>query len=144
MLIYDDKSKNLIERVGNDTPLIFRESYTNVEFMATNHEVTVANEQLNRALACKFYVTLEEFLSNFDIPISILSAIPKTDLECGFSVNCSINYDTEWVDFYIDCYEENGDSKLEISYWQTPCYGCDKCEGDGAECDRYLSGDALF
>ena len=141
MLIYDTSSENLIKKLGNDAYLKFVESYTNLEFYATNYQMTVANEQMNKKLSIDYYVTLEDFLSNFTIPINYISAIPKTDLECGWNYLCQENWGTCWLDFFIQCVEENGELKFVITYFDTPCIGCDKC--DGIDCDYYQSGDYL-
>lgn len=139
MLVYGKNTENLIKKMGTDTPLIFKESYTNLEFMASIYDLTVANEQANRKLAIDYFVTLEDILSNFTIPINYISAIPKADLECGWNYMCQENFGTAWLDFFITCIEEDDDLKFVIDYFDTPCYGCDKC--DGNNCDYYLSGD---
>ena len=141
MVRYDPGVENLITKLGNDTKLRFRESYTHAEFDATNYEVLKANNEINHMLNILWVVTLEDILDKLKVPNSVMRIIPKEDLACGWNGQCFEGWDDgAWLDFWISCIEEEGKMIFQIDYPATPCAGCRMCDGSFDECDRYLSG----
>lgn len=141
MLHYDKGTEKLIKKLGNDAPLHFKESFTGVEFEASNHQLLIANCDMNYLLRKDGAVTLEQFLAEFEIPIDIVQAVPKDDLKCGWNWACfEVNgWDVDWVTFFISCNDSYGELIFDISYYDTPCIGCNKCNADGSDCERYQS-----
>lgn len=141
MVRYFEGAEALISRLGNDTKLTFRETFTGIKFKASNYEVLRANNVINHTLNMDYCVELLDLVDQFNIPESELLKLPKETFLHGWNIMCFEGWDDgSWIDFWVSCVEEDGEVIFDIEYCAPPCFGCRSCEGHYDSCQDYLQG----
>lgn len=133
MIYHNDETKNLLEMIGSDMPVRWRDVDCGITVTATAYNMTNAISELKDVLILDGVVPLEMFYQL--LTYKRIEKNPYTSTtcsDCGWCWECAYEYgDDSRLDIEVEAVYEN-DSVVFEYYWK--CRYCD-AYGDCAGCD---------
>lgn len=130
MVPVNDYSERLIEAVGKATPVVWYEVDSGIRFKCSYCDFLEALFEVNRELALKRYVTLENFISLFKEGVAIIpNDIDPVMLTCGWSSQCFECWDGYFIDIYYKVSSVDDEPVFETTFMLPYCQDCYDCDG---------------
>lgn len=131
-ITYDDETKRLVDKLGHDIPVFWKDDCMDVGFITTPYNMLEGMCWINSLLACNDFISLDDFYNGIKQEyIEISSKIDPEMFAVGWNYMCFSNRDGPVLTIDVTSQFEDGDIIFYFRFNQPYC----DCFCDPANCD---------